>query len=1227
MDERVPINGLPPGYASGLGLGLPPHPLTSIGGGGGGNRPQQGGAAFSSGTSAYHGASGLHHPTPLGPVPTSAGASNIAYGLATRPQTPTSSQTQQQQQQPLYVPALLATPGPISATGLSSKLDYTTTGAPPSGLTPVPYGSMTGLPSAGLSSSYPMPPFGGAPVLYHPSPTAPMAGYISSSYATQQALLNAQAASSLALPPYYGHPATPSPSPLYSPAPSVDGTSEALHAKMLSQTPTCQTALTGSFKKNAPLHSSPFLSATSTSTTSVILPGHLTSPLHGGSFQSMTPGATPGVTPSPAPPTPSTPTLQKPTPTKVVKGGINPLFSAEHLFGHQLHATQVGAQGLQPSSVLTGGGHQGISPHSGITGLQGLPGPMMQPPGPALHSPGGTVVKRERTSPVVKRESPSPLGVARNGNGGSTLTSGFPVTTLPAPTPIHPTGPVLIKPKPEMPAKPKAILPKPQPVLATAQSYPYRPMMKIEPTSVGSPLSHATMLGLPVMAGISGLPSGHPSHPSTALSNHHPPVLAHQPAASLSQMASLSYTAPLSHPRLTSSVTSSSHSSSIGPLSSHPGISSVNNHLPPSAAAAAAVACVSSSSSPAPPPTSSAAAAAAAHAAFAAAGYHPAYAAAAAAAVFHQQHQQDLAISNQQVENHRQMSLQTGGTMLMPQPRNSHSMPLRLPEPSLCSGGRSFVSHLSSLSKVITATFGQPEQMSINHQKLAQISQQSVIAAVAQQHKEMEKRKEREQKDREKKKEKQKDRTSCGSTNREVIVIKEESQDDSKHDVFKQAASASVAGASLSAFGYTMTSSMATSVTTPTPAPFMDTYSSRSRTSTPATVIDKGDSKSSSATSLATSVASSAGSHAHRERGESPNHHQHPHDDHQIDSPATLHSATPSMSTSSMETTAPTTKKKRKSLLMPSRQENKDSKFHKHGKDGHLTSAIGTGGSASRGIKDVYSFESEGDDTTASLPGGRSAPTLPQFRSKPVAFPFGSTSSGSHRKRALVADEVAQTKFPAVTESCARATVYTRKGAYDMFDFLASRHRRPPRGEHDSDDDSDDDDHGEEVSMRQRRIDKDLHMVMQFYSLKETARHTVGVYRSKIHRRGVFAKRIIEAGEMVIEYSGELIRAILTDKRENNYKSRGIDCYMFKIDEDEVVDATMHGNAARFINHSCDPNCYSKCIEIFGKKHIVIYSQKRIRIGEELTYDYKFPKEEVKVPCTCGARKCRRYLN
>ena len=78
------------------------------------------------------------------------------------------------------------------------------------------------------------------------------------------------------------------------------------------------------------------------------------------------------------------------------------------------------------------------------------------------------------------------------------------------------------------------------------------------------------------------------------------------------------------------------------------------------------------------------------------------------------------------------------------------------------------------------------------------------------------------------------------------------------------------------------------------------------------------------------------------------------------------------------------------------------------------------------------------------------------------------------------------------------------------------------------------------------------------------------MYCSAIHGRGLFCKREIQGGEMVIEYAGELIRAMLTDKREKYYDSRGIGCYMFKIDDDTVVDATMRGNAARFINHSCD---------------------------------------------------------
>ena len=92
---------------------------------------------------------------------------------------------------------------------------------------------------------------------------------------------------------------------------------------------------------------------------------------------------------------------------------------------------------------------------------------------------------------------------------------------------------------------------------------------------------------------------------------------------------------------------------------------------------------------------------------------------------------------------------------------------------------------------------------------------------------------------------------------------------------------------------------------------------------------------------------------------------------------------------------------------------------------------------------------------------------------------------------------------------------------------------------------------------------------------------------------------------------------------------QGIGCYMFRIDDFDVVDATMHGNAARFINHSCEPNCYSRVINVDGRKHIVIFALRKIYRGEELTYDYKFPIEDDdnKLHCNCGARRCRRFLN
>lgn len=57
---------------------------------------------------------------------------------------------------------------------------------------------------------------------------------------------------------------------------------------------------------------------------------------------------------------------------------------------------------------------------------------------------------------------------------------------------------------------------------------------------------------------------------------------------------------------------------------------------------------------------------------------------------------------------------------------------------------------------------------------------------------------------------------------------------------------------------------------------------------------------------------------------------------------------------------------------------------------------------------------------------------------------------------------------------------------------------------------------------------------------------------------------------MVVEYAGQVIRSVLCDKREKEYEAKGMGCYMFRVDEQTVVDATVHGNAARFINHSCE---------------------------------------------------------
>ncbi|KAH8241705.1 hypothetical protein KR032_001365 [Drosophila birchii] len=134
--------------------------------------------------------------------------------------------------------------------------------------------------------------------------------------------------------------------------------------------------------------------------------------------------------------------------------------------------------------------------------------------------------------------------------------------------------------------------------------------------------------------------------------------------------------------------------------------------------------------------------------------------------------------------------------------------------------------------------------------------------------------------------------------------------------------------------------------------------------------------------------------------------------------------------------------------------------------------------------------------------------------------------------------------------------------------------------------------------------------------------------KSAIHDWGLFAMEPIAADEMVIEYVGQMIRPVVADLREAKYEAIGIgSSYLFRIDMETIIDATKCGNLARFINHSCNPNCYAKVITIESEKKIVIYSKQPIGINEEITYDYKFPLEEEKIPCLCGAQGCRGTLN
>jgi len=139
------------------------------------------------------------------------------------------------------------------------------------------------------------------------------------------------------------------------------------------------------------------------------------------------------------------------------------------------------------------------------------------------------------------------------------------------------------------------------------------------------------------------------------------------------------------------------------------------------------------------------------------------------------------------------------------------------------------------------------------------------------------------------------------------------------------------------------------------------------------------------------------------------------------------------------------------------------------------------------------------------------------------------------------------------------------------------------------------------------------------------------VRRSGIAGRGVFTDRRIPEGTRIVEYTGKRISHEEADAQSrDDDPAREHHTFLFAVDDDVCIDASDGGNEARFINHSCDPNCE---IVIEGGR-VYVHALRDIARGEELLYDYWYTTDEAYsmsdlrriYPCRCGAEKCRRTL-
>jgi SET domain-containing protein len=164
--------------------------------------------------------------------------------------------------------------------------------------------------------------------------------------------------------------------------------------------------------------------------------------------------------------------------------------------------------------------------------------------------------------------------------------------------------------------------------------------------------------------------------------------------------------------------------------------------------------------------------------------------------------------------------------------------------------------------------------------------------------------------------------------------------------------------------------------------------------------------------------------------------------------------------------------------------------------------------------------------------------------------------------------------------------------------------------------------------MAEKQVDREAEAPAQQKNKAPSGRR-IQVRRSGVHGKGVFALRDIRKGETIIEYVGEIISWKQADKRQSSDPDDPNHTFFFSIgDGSKVIDANVGGNAARFINHSCNPNCESDEDEETGR--VFIKAVRNIKAGDELNYDYGLVIDEpytkklkAEYRCLCGAKQCR----